>query len=78
MRPRFRSYLRRERITCAKITGYLEQSERKLGKPETIRKSAGFRRHDADVLAPDSHGSGKFQAARIMMDKEWDRPTPPC
>ena len=45
---RFRSYLRRERITCAKTTSYLEHSERKLGTTGKIRKSAGFRRHDAE------------------------------
>ena len=42
---RFRSYLRRERITCAKATSYLEHSERELGKPE---KSGN--RLDSDVM----------------------------
>ena len=46
---RFRSYLRRERITCAKTNGYLEHSERELGKPE---KSGN--RLDSDVMMPTS------------------------
>lgn len=58
------SYLRRQRIVCAKTTGYLEAWRKEIGKSGKIRKSAGFRRHDADVAPADSHGSGKSRAAR--------------
>ncbi len=56
--PRFRSYLRRERIPCVKTTGYLEHGERKLGKPE---KSGN--RLDSDVMMPTS-------CRQIRMPKE--------
>ena len=31
---------------------------KEIGKNGKIRKSAGFRRHDADVMPPDSHAEG--------------------
>ena len=60
---RFRSYLRRERITCAKTTSYLEHSERKLGTTGKIRKSAGFRRHDAEPCRQARMAYNMFEAA---------------
>ena len=57
---RFRSYMRRQRITCAKIHGYFEHSERKLGKPE---KSGNWL--DSGIMMPTSCRQTRMDRANL-------------